>query len=110
MQRLRKSSPAEIINLNQLFDQAVSNFPQRTALIFGARKITYAKLFESVEKLASSLYNLGVRKSDRVVFWLPNCPEFVSAFFAVLRLGAVVVPINTMFKREEARFIIQDCG
>ncbi len=97
-------------NLNQLFDRTVLNFPRRTALVFGARKITYAALFDSVEKLASSLYNLGVRKSDKVALWLPNCPEFISSFFAVLRLGAVVVPINTMFKREEARFIVQDSG
>ena len=108
MLRFRKSSHAEILNLNQLLDRAAADFSQKTALVFGARRITYRQLGESVEKLASSLYNLGVRKSDKVALWLPNCPEFVFSFFAVLRLGAVVVPINTMFKREEACFIIED--
>ena len=57
-----------------------------------------------------SLYNLGIRAFDKVAVWLPNCPEFAYVFFAILRLKAIVVPINTMFKREEARFVIEDCA
>ncbi len=45
---------------------------------------------------------------DKVALWLPNCPEFVYAFFAILRLRATVVPVNTMLKREEAKFILED--
>ncbi len=95
-------------NLNRLLDNTVSKFSKRIALIFGARKISYGQLKEAVDNLAASLYALGVRKNDKVALWLPNCPEFVSYFFAILRLGAVVVPINSMFRREEARFIAED--
>ncbi|MCF7907411.1 MAG: long-chain fatty acid--CoA ligase [Candidatus Omnitrophica bacterium] len=97
-----------INNLNQLLDNAVSKFANRPALIFGARKITYQQLKVSADNLATSLYRLGIRSKDKVAVWLPNCPEFVFSFFAITRLGAVVVPINTMFKREEARYLVSD--
>lgn len=98
-----------IYNLAQLLDRSVLKFRHRAALIFGSKKASYGLLSSISKKLAHALYDLGVRKGDKVALWLPNCPEFVYSFFAVLRLGAVVVPINTMFKREEARFVIEDC-
>jgi len=97
-----------ISNLNQLLDNTVSKFSRRTALIFGARRISYRQLKEAVDNLAAALYGLGVRKGDKVALWLPNCPEFVFSFFSIVRLGAVVVPINTMFKREEAYYLVSD--
>jgi long-chain acyl-CoA synthetase len=72
------------------------------------KKVTYAELEMNCSKLASSLYTLGVRKSDRMAIWLPNCPEFVYSFFAILKLGATVVPVNNLLKREEAKFILED--
>jgi long-chain acyl-CoA synthetase len=91
-----------------MFELICYKYAKRTALIFGRRKITYQNLESRISKLAFKLRELGVKKSDRVAIWMPNCPEFVNAFFAVLKLGAIVVPINTMFKREEAKFIVED--
>jgi len=96
-------------NLVQLLDASSRRFYRRVALIFGAKKITYGELARSSRQLAAALVSLGVGKSDRVAVWLPNCPEFVYVFFAVLRLGGIVVPVNTMLKREEVKFIIDDC-
>ncbi len=98
----------EANNLLEILGRSVSKFPKRVALVFGSRKITYQQLNSSYQKLASALLDLGVKEFDRIALWLPNCPEFVYSFFAALSLRATVVPINTMFKREEARFIIEN--
>jgi len=95
-------------NLVEMLERVSSKYPRKTALIFGAVKITYNQLLSDSSKLAYQLQTLGARELDRVAIWLPNCPEFVCAFFAILRLRAVVVPVNTMFKREEAKFTIED--
>ncbi|UCC94909.1 MAG: long-chain fatty acid--CoA ligase [Candidatus Omnitrophota bacterium] len=100
----------QISNLVEMVDSVVPHFSQRVCLIFGAKKITYGELSTYSKKLAQGLYTLGVRQNDKVALWLSNCPEFVYSFFAVLRLGATVVPINTMFKREEAKFVVEDSG
>ncbi len=97
-------------NLVNILDESSKKFPQKTALVFGAKKIKYRELAVQTKKLASALYDLGVREYDKVAIWLPHCPEFIYSFFAVLRLNATVVPINTMFKREEARYVTEDAS
>ncbi|MDD5585161.1 MAG: AMP-binding protein, partial [Candidatus Omnitrophica bacterium] len=97
-------------NLVRMLDCVAADYPRNTALIFGSRKITYEKLLHQTKQLAFALKDLGIKKSDKVALWLPNCPEFVLSFFGILRAGAIVVPINTMFKQEEAKFILEDCG
>ncbi|MCQ9205504.1 MAG: long-chain fatty acid--CoA ligase [Omnitrophica bacterium] len=100
---------ANINSIVEMLDASTAAFAKRLALVFGLKRITYRQLDEFSKKLSSALQRLGVRKDDRVAIWLHNCPEFVYSFFAVLRLGAIVVPVNTMFKREEAKFIVDDC-
>jgi len=97
-----------LVDLIRLLDNNQLKNSGRIALVFGARKITYNQLISSSKKLASSLSELGIKRGDRVALWLPNCPEFVYSFFAILRLGAIVVPINTMLKREEVKFMVED--
>ena len=94
--------------LGEMLEKMALRYPHRVALIFGRKKITYQQLLITSEKLAHSLYNVGIRKGDKISLWLPNCPEFVYSFFAVSRIGAIVCPINSMFKREETKFIVQD--
>ena len=106
----KKVEEEKIINLVQMLEVVSSRCPQNIALVFGAKQISYQELIDCSEKLAASLDRLGVRAFDKVAVWLPNCPAFVYAFFAILRLRAIAVPINTMFKREEARFVIEDCA
>lgn len=100
----------EIINLAEMLDFTCAKYPKRIALIFETKKITYRQLSDSSMRLASALYNLGIREFDKVAIWLPNCPEFIYSFFAILRLKATVVPLNSMFKREEARLVVEDSG
>jgi long-chain acyl-CoA synthetase len=96
--------------LVEMLEKASYKYPRRVALVFGRKRIIYQDLIVTSKRLASSLYNLGVREFDRVCLWLPNLPEFVYSFFAILFLRAIVCPINSMFRREEAKFIIEDCG
>ena len=98
----------EKINIAKLLDESAQFYPDRISLIFGAKKITYKELLTRSKKTASALDSLGIKKGDGVVIWLPNCLEFIYSFFAIARLGAVVIPVNVMLKREEARFIIED--
>jgi long-chain acyl-CoA synthetase len=77
--------------LTRLLDDAAASFPTHVALAFLGTKITYKQLKEQVDRFATALAGLGVGKGDRVAIVLPNCPQNVIAFFAALRLGAVVV-------------------
>lgn len=95
-------------NLVEMLESAAAAYPGNTALVFGTKKVIYKELLGISKKLSAALYDLGVREFDKTALWLPNCPEFVYSFFAVLRLRAVVVPVNTMFRREEAKFVIED--
>lgn len=102
--------PNSAKTLTQLLENSAAAWPQKTALIFGSKKISYQQLLTTSKILACQLYELGLRETNRTALWLPNCPEFVYAYFAILRLGAVCVPVNTMFKREEAKYVIENSG
>jgi len=78
------------------------------ALFFLGRKVTYGELFAAIETLAAALYRRGVRQGHRVTLMLPNCPQMVIAYFAVLRLGAVVVMANPLNVERELIFKFRD--
>jgi long-chain acyl-CoA synthetase len=95
-------------NLGELLSTSARKFPKAIALVFGQKKISYRALDELTATLAQGLVSLGIKKSDRVALLLDNCPEFVISYYAILKAGAVVVPINYMFKIEEAKFLLED--
>src|SRR4051812_33872164 len=70
----------------------------------------YRTLARSVDRFAGALAGLGVRKGDRVALVLPNCPQNVIAFYAILRLGAVVVQHNPLYTAPEMGHQLADCG
>ena len=83
-------------------------YPQKAALIFLGRQLSYAELWHNVERLAARLYALGVGRGDRVLLNMQNCPQLVVAHFAILRANAVVVPVNPMNLAEELKHYITD--
>jgi fatty-acyl-CoA synthase len=83
-------------------------YPGKPALVFFDQHLTYAQLLHKAELLAQYLKGLGVQKGDRVVVCMQNCPQLVISHFAVLRLDAVVVPVNPMNKAEELKHYITD--
>src|SRR5450830_1853526 len=94
-----------------LWDNVVVNarrFPDKPALVFLGRRTSYRELLAQVEQLAAKLYALGVRKGDRVLLNMQNCPQLVIAHFAILRANAVVVPVNPMNRAEELKHYILD--
>lgn len=83
-------------------------YPDKTALVFFGRTLRYAEVVQKAERLAACLHALGVKKGDRVLLNMQNCPQLVIAHFAVLRANAVVVPVNPMNRAEELKHYITD--
>ena len=83
-------------------------YPQKVALVFMGRTWSYSDLQFEAEKIASALRKMGVQKGDRVVLDMQNCPQLVITHFAILRLDAVVVPVNPMNRTEELKHYILD--
>lgn len=83
-------------------------YPDKAAIVFFGRLFTYAQLAAQAERLAARLHALGVKKGDRVMLDMQNCPQLVIAHFAILRANAVVVPVNPMNRAEEIKHYIND--
>ncbi|MCK6211380.1 AMP-binding protein [Georgenia sp. EYE_87] len=109
-----RETPAEIelptTSLVEMFERAVKEGGRAPATEFFGRRHTYAELGEMVERAAEGLRRLGVRHGDRVALILPNCPQHVVAFYAVLRLGAVVVEHNPLYTSRELRHLFESHG
>jgi len=99
------------MNLAQAFAAAASRQPEKTALCWGDREITYATLHAQARAIAAALQScFGVQPGDRVGIWLKNCPEFIPALFGILHAGGVVVPVNNFLKPAEVSHIVTDAG
>ena len=83
-------------------------YPDKACLVFFGRIYTYAQVAALAERLSARLAALGVKKGDRVVLDMQNCPQLVIAHFAILRANAVVVPVNPMNRAEELKHYITD--
>jgi long-chain acyl-CoA synthetase len=94
----------------QAFDEATERSPERTAVVFYGRSISYRELREATDRLACALARLGVKKGDRVALYLLNSPQFVIAYFAALKCGATVTPISPVYTSHEVRFQLADSG
>jgi long-chain acyl-CoA synthetase len=104
---LKKELPK---NLIEMLNLSTAINPEKTAMYFMDRKITYRELSYASDCFAQGLKNLGVRKDDKVAIFLSNSPEFVIANFGIIKAGSTVVPINNMFKQEETEFILKDAN
>ncbi|MGX9347062.1 long-chain-fatty-acid--CoA ligase [Microbacterium sp. KNMS] len=106
--------PHEIGEVTQtlvdMMDASVAAFGRRTALEFFGAETSYRELGEQIERAAEGLRRLGVRRGDRVAIVLPNCPQHVVAFYALLRLGAIVVEHNPLYTARELRHQFEDHG
>jgi long-chain acyl-CoA synthetase len=96
--------------LSALMDFAANQYGERTATIFYGAEMSYRDLRAHSVRLATALDALEIRPGDRVGIMLPNCPQFFIAFYAILRLGAVVVPLNPLYVERELRYVVEDSG
>ena len=85
-------------------------YPDDTAIIFKNRRFSYQEYNNTVNRLTAALQNLGVDKGERVAIHLPNCPQFVFAYYAILRLGGIVVPCNPTYANRELIHQLNDSG
>ncbi|NWG18977.1 MAG: long-chain fatty acid--CoA ligase [Chloroflexi bacterium] len=119
--RVPRSIEIPDVTLNYFLAESTRKYPYNTAtnfvLSYLARrlltvggKMTYQKLNEMVDRFANALYQLGVRKGDRVALMLPNSPHYVIAFFAAMRIGAIIVNNNPTYTARELKHQLVDSG
>lgn len=96
------------VTLDELFRQSVEKHEQSVALIFFGYEMSYAQLGLYVNKLTASLKNAGIRQGDKIALLLPNCPQFIMSYYAILSIGATVVPINPLSTEPELLHIFRD--
>ncbi|MFF7683320.1 long-chain-fatty-acid--CoA ligase [Microbacterium sp. NPDC007973] len=101
---------AQTGSLLDIVDASTRDYPDAPALQFFGRETTYAEMSEQIARAAAALAAHGVRAGDPVALVLPNCPQHIVAFYAVLRLGAVVVEHNPLYTARELRKQFEDHG
>ena len=89
-----RSNPWDLC-LGEFIDSCVSHDPDKVFIEIAGQKISYKKLQESSSQTASMFKSLGIGYGDRVCLYLPNCAEFLYAWFGLSRIGAIAVPVNT---------------
>jgi long-chain acyl-CoA synthetase len=107
---LRPTPPVDPMTTYDMFARGARHHPQKPALIFLDRSISYRELDDRVGRFAAALASLGIKAGDRIGAVLPNCPQHVIAFLAANRLGAIHVPANVMYGPDELRYIFEDAG
>ncbi len=95
-------------SIGEILTTSALRYPKKTAVIFGQKKISFLELNSFTDRVAQGLRESGVSKGDRVALLLGNSPHFIISYFAIMKLGAIVVPINHMFKPDEISYIISD--
>lgn len=98
------------ITLNEMLEDAARKYPDAPCTIFKGAKITYREMNELSDRLAAGLADLGIKKGDRVGIFMPNTPQFVLSYFAILKAGAVVVAINPLYSPREIEHQVNDAG
>ncbi|AST06546.1 long-chain fatty acid--CoA ligase [Anoxybacillus flavithermus] len=96
--------------LQQFLQEAAEQFPHKTAIHFLGKELTYKEVYEQALKLASYLQQLGLEKGDRVSIMLPNCPQAVISYYAVLFAGGIVVQTNPLYTERELEYQLNDSG
>lgn len=100
--------PIPDVNAYELLAGAAERHPRAPALAWFGRHLSYAELEHECRRLSAGLAALGVRRGDRVALILPNCPQYVIAYFAALRLGAIAVGNNPLYTQRELAHQLQD--
>ena len=99
------------VPLTHYVQVAAERYPNKPAVIFCGSTLSYAALLARVEALAGYLtQRVGVQRGDRVLLMSQNCPQYVAAYYGIMRAGAVVVPVNAMCTQSEIRYYLQDSG
>ena len=96
-----------LMNIRQLLESRVRQHPEKAFLIFEDQVTSYANFDTTVNRVANGFLRLGISAGDRVCVMLSNCPEFLYAWFGLMKIGAILVPINSAFRSTETQYIVQ---
>ena len=94
----------------ELLSRSAQRFANKTALVFDDRRWSFRELDEASTRVAARLRALGVQPGQTVALYSPNAPEWIIGYYAVMKLGGIVTPLNLMLTAEEAAFAMNDCG
>ncbi len=98
------------IPLYSLLDETAAKTPAKPCTNFFGKRLTYQQIKELSDRFAASMRSLAIRKGDRVILLLPNSPQFLIAYYGILKAGAVVVPLNPLSAERELEFYLADSG
>src|SRR4029453_3301005 len=96
--------------LSEILRVTTADVPDKVATVFLGAELTFAEIKERSDKFATALARLGGAQHDRVGIMLPNCPQYLIAAFAILRLGAIIVNINPIYTPRELAVVAKDSG
>lgn len=108
--RVPRTLTAPATSLWDNLETSARRYPDKVALQFFGRTISYRELADGAQRLAACLHAAGVQRGDRVILFMQNLPQLVMAHFAILRANAVVVPVNPMNRAQELQHYITDAG
>lgn len=95
--------------IGDLSSEAAGRWGPREALVFEEGRWSFSDFDNEVNRVAAALIAAGLRRGEKVALWLPNRPEYLFAFFAIIRAGGVAVPLNTRYRRLDFSYALRDC-
>ncbi|MCP4397087.1 MAG: long-chain fatty acid--CoA ligase [bacterium] len=98
------------MTLGKMLEDSAQRYPRKCAIKFQKQKISFSELNETANRVAGGLLALGLSKGDRVGIFSDNCPEYIISYFATLKFGGIVVPVNSFLTGNEVKFIVDNCG
>lgn len=97
-------------SIYHLFESKAKQVPTKTSLVYLGKEYSFAELLDTIDRVAGALAHLGLKKGDRAILYLPNCPQWFIAWFALQKLGAVAVPITPYYGPGDLEYIANDSG
>ena len=90
------------------FERACEKYPDKTAIIYLGEEFSYLRIKDLIDRFATALHDLGVRDNDKVMLYIPNCPQFLIGYFGAQQIGAIPVPVSPIYTPYEMKYLIND--
>lgn len=95
-----------MLNLVAAFNHSAAQYPDKTAVVCGDSRLTYRQMNKAVNQIANGLLTAGIGKGDNVALSCPNLPYFPLVYYAILKVGATVVPLNVLSTGREIAYLL----
>ncbi|MCP4755195.1 MAG: long-chain fatty acid--CoA ligase, partial [Proteobacteria bacterium] len=97
-------------SMPEILSRTAKDFPNRTAILYMGKKISYSELDRLTDRFANALMNLGIKRGDKVALLLPNIPQIVVSYYGLWRMGAIPVPCNPLYTDKELEYQLNNAG